>query len=296
MSRRRSPRLHDKKDLQGDSTDESESLSEREESPFRVPENKSLPEQRRILHPVDYEASQESSKKYLFHVLAGLLVSSILTTIGAVIFVNFSSYSTLNKPDLNYPRTKVILAVDEIRKIYKNQNKGTFEHITVGLNSTPSVFMLIYNGNKEEAECIPSTIKKYFKEHFHFEKEPIELKGPEIKEEEQFDFLEEYTSKLNISKLMIVYNLDGMSADVAENFHSFCDVENPLIPDAVIIFTLKIGDKLYLQNKNPLKKARTFLEEKWKNLSAYARDTLITRLITNAIEINKEDHFSCPYK
>ncbi|XP_073978623.1 torsin interacting protein isoform X2 [Rhodnius prolixus] len=193
--------------------------------------------------------------------------------------------NTIKKIKNDFPSQKDILWLSLFKRI---------KYVTESHPTRPAIMILLYNRNKNVAECIAWKVGKAAREFFNTPA-VIELIGDSDMNETDNELVDRYRERLQKNGVMIVYRLDEIPGLVAQSFHTFCDTQNPLVKRAVLLFTLDRSRLRNVEINKPTRIASEVLRLLWNDtLNDFQLNSLITRLTDSVLEIHSEkDDFKC---
>jgi hypothetical protein len=200
--------------------------------------------------------------------------------------------------------------INNIRDEFPSQPKVTWGSFSSGIkmvqedptNPKPAVFLLLHETEEETAACLARKIGN-ITTHFlnAIIRHPLILEGVDFEHNETLveDYgimLEEYRSKVEKQRAVIVNNLHKIPGKVARSFHTFCDIETPLVNKAVYFFTMKASGVNHSRN-NPTSLAEEELKKLWGGqLDEDTLIPLIVRITHMAMVIKPEGNLSSCYR
>lgn len=241
--------------------------------------------QKKITQP----GKQESSSPFLWFLVVIIIIGLAAYTI----------FQSLNKNDRAASEPRIRCSFEVAQREFPNQNSILWKSLEHGVENvlndiptSPSIFLLAYqdvnSANritrsivKRTTECMQSTVNA-------LELSPADLESNEMK----LDYgvvIAKYRNQLAKSGVMLVNDLNKVPTEVAPAFHSFCDVQNPLVDRSIIFLTLQLTRQIHSSsNTNTLLLVESYLRSNWSGLQSFILDPLITRVTDQVFILNKE--------
>lgn len=97
--------------------------------------------------------------------------------------------------------------------------------------------------------------------------------------------IEDIRPKLEDKKVLAVKNVDEISPEVAQAFHSICDEYSPLVEKSLIVFTMKVNNDMINYDKH----ISNVLRNRWNEIDADKLEPLITRVSGITVKVTSED-------
>jgi len=188
---------------------------------------------------------------------------------------------------------------------FPSQRRGTWRSFSSGIKDVPkdpekpAVFLMLHDTEEETPACLAikiGSIATWFLNATN--SQPVVLEGVDLEHNETLaeDYgvlLEEYRSKVLEQRAVIVNNLHRIPGKVAQSFHSFCDVEVPLVGKAVYLFTMKASGVNHSSDK-PTSLAEEELRKLWSGqVDEDALMPLIIRITGTTMVIEPEINITC---
>lgn len=214
----------------------------------------------------------------------------VLTALCIVIAIVFYFY-----PD-EQSRVNAFTSIKILTEEFPSQVEDFWLHIEEGVKDIkrfhkPRTFILLYTNDSEE------TLKKILKRFAEFATctltccmaSPVLLTANVLSDAEILkDYGEIITrnkEKLQESGVMIIENLEKVPSLSAQAFHSFCDEYNPVVNDALFIFTMKVNEF----HGNDLKFVERYLRHHWNDIRDDHFYPLFTRIANVVLPIMVEN-------
>ncbi|GAB0097041.1 hypothetical protein DMENIID0001_126330 [Sergentomyia squamirostris] len=179
--------------------------------------------------------------------------------------------------------------VDELSKRFPHQEPmfwDMIDHELLGVqgeNSQPSIVTFLYNDTKVLNNVFSSIVNVTRKclESLRPSREPIVLTKEELnRHADRGELIEKYKPQLAESHIMLVNNLQEISAEASQSFHDFCDIDSPIVERYVVYFTLYYSKDT---TTSAGKLAREILSKLWEShIPKESADALISRITTQA--------------
>lgn len=223
------------------------------------------------------------------------IVSVLIIVIAGIFILKFVRNQS-NSEDLGMINKEELIRkeIHNLKSKFPNQKRDVWANIGHAISGTNPVTTLIflYNDNSATADCLAHQLADSYAQlqNRSFSKESIFVKSSE----ETSDYgvvLEEYGSKVERTNLLIVKNLHELSGNVARIFHTLCDSFAPRVNPSVYIFTLRYKDEV--AHLKPIERASTVLRAVWNDLTEKELPALLSRVITNVVEVNAENENIC---
>ncbi|PSN45692.1 hypothetical protein C0J52_11952 [Blattella germanica] len=240
----------------------------------------------------DLQEANELNKFAIIFLVAVLGVSVCLFTL--------QSAETL--PPLT--REELTQEIFSINKEFPSQPDNTWTEFSSGIKkveenpSHPSVFLLLHEADEKTPMCLAQRIAKLAMRFLNAtNNELLVLEGEELGKNRTL--LDDYGELINDKhhqviehRTMIVKNLHKIPAEIARSFHTFCDVQTPLVDKAVYLFTLKASGAERNADK-PTMLAEKVLTQIWgKQLKTDILMPLIVRITDTVIIVKPENMLS----
>lgn len=217
-----------------------------------------------------------------------------------VLFISMSFYYLFLKSPSgigkNYQDLETIIKDEyyNLRNKFPDQKQELWGNVLHVMHNFDSVTTLtfLYKDDPKTSDCLAEEIAFSYSriQNRTFNRESIFTADNEI---DDFGIvLEEYGLKVEKTNLLIVKHLHKISGNVARVFHTLCDNVTPKVAPSVYIFTLRYDDRVE-KVKKPIAKASTVLREAWKDLPEKELHALISRIVTNVVEVKSVNTKNC---
>ncbi|KAF5285402.1 hypothetical protein FQA39_LY16656 [Lamprigera yunnana] len=183
----------------------------------------------------------------------------------------------------------------EIQQNFSTQTPYTWEALESGIKdikqfNKPSVFIFLYDEDASKAvDLLIQSLSRYASCVLNEDEniKPIMLTSTNLNTiQARSDYgliIEKYKPELEKRSIMIVKNLDNVSGEVAQAFHTICDEFTPLVNKALIIFTIQTGN--LTSSKTEYQIVEDILKKSWKDLDDDIFYPLITRITSMILKI-----------
>lgn len=223
-------------------------------------------------------------KKVIYKILRFIATNRANTIIWVILICFVLNFLVDFHNDTNDTKNDCDSHLQMLKNKYNNQDPLFWRTISYGIkgvkeNSRPSVITFLYN-DKKSLEIFEAAVE-LTKMCISLSEEPIVLSSKELNvNNAQKDYgiiFEKYKSELLRSQIMLVQDLQMISALSSRVFHDFCDMKNPI----VIYFTLYYTKKDQQSYRNAEELAGSLLKKIW---SFELDDNIASPLITRVTE------------
>lgn len=234
------------------------------------------------------DKSTEEKKNITFGNCVHLYVyiaSGVLIIVGVLLYIHPNEQNKVN----------ATASIKNLMQKFPSQVEDFWLHIEEGVGDIkqfhkPRTFIFLYTKESQE------TLEKILNRVVEFATctltycaaVPIILKANELKEanilKDYGEIITRNKERLEESGVMVIENLENVPGLSAQAFHSFCDEYNPVVSDALFIFTMKVDEF----HDNDLHFIEKYLRNRWNDITDDHFYPLFTRIVNVVLPIMAE--------
>lgn len=223
-----------------------------------------------------------------------VIILVIIVILFSLIFLLFLSTSEKKSAQLVNNRISLFKSMEEIKAKFHNQESDIWNDIFSAINEiilrNPKVpqIILLFANETTTMDCLATALVHISSDVLHIDS-PLYLNPENFGDDagEVIDKLNKYSSA---KKVVLIRNVLNINAEAIKVLHNLCDKINPLIREAIYIFTMQTNNYQLSQKK------MKFIEDQFfhklsKNIDRDILMALVTRITDGAIiSVQPEPH------